>query len=66
MKDFKQESLLHNFRNYFLKYLFVLRERESAHEPGRERRGEKIPHSLCTEGTEPDVGFDLTNREIVT
>ena len=33
----------------------------------REREGrERIPSRLCAVSTEPDVGFDLKNQEIMT
>ena len=32
----------------------------------RERGRERIPSRLCTVITEPDVGLELTNREIMT
>ena len=31
-----------------------------------ERGREGLPSGLCAERAEPDVGLDLTNREIVT
>ena len=44
------------------------RERESAHEQGRdrERRRERIPSRLLAVSTEPDKGLRLTNLEIMT
>ena len=33
---------------------------------GRERGRERIPSRLHTVSTEPDVGLDLTNHEIMT
>ena len=49
-------------------YLFVLRETETVGvgEGQRERGRERIPSRLHTTSTEPDVGFELTNREIMT
>ena len=32
----------------------------------RERRRERIPSKLCTVRVEPDVGLELTDREIIT
>ena len=32
----------------------------------REREIERIPRRLCTVSTEPDVGLELTNREVMT
>ena len=50
-------------------YLFIW-ERQREHEQGRgkkrERGRERIPSRLCTVITEPDVGLELTNREIMT
>ena len=40
------------------------REREMQIERGKEK--ERIPGRLCTVSTEPDVGFNLLNREIMT
>ena len=48
-----------------LLYLF-LRETEQAGEGQRERERERIPSRLHTVSTEPDVGLELTNREIMT
>ena len=46
-------------------YLFILRERERerAHkrEEGQREGKTKIPSRLCTIGTEPDLGLELTN-----
>ena len=33
---------------------------------GRERGRERIPSRLCAVNTEPDVGLEPTNHEIVT
>ena len=52
----------------FLKFfLFILRESLSTGGGGaeREREREKIPSSFRVVRTEPDVGLQLTNREIV-
>ena len=41
--------------------------RKSESGVGAEReRGERIPSRLSTVGTEPDVGLELTNCEIMT
>ena len=32
----------------------------------REREGQKIPSTLCADSSEPNVGLELTNREIMT
>ena len=42
------------------------RERVQAGEGQGERERERIPSRLCTVSTEPDVGLDPTNQEIVT
>ena len=49
-------------------YLFILREREQGRgrERERERGRERIPSRLHTLSAEPDVGLEVTNREIVT
>ena len=41
---------------------------EKEREPGRvrERERERIPSRFCAVSAEPDVGLDLTNREIIT
>ena len=44
-------------------FLFIFRERERRRGRGRER--ERIPSSLCAVSTEPDVGLDPTNCEIM-
>ena len=50
---------------FFIKfYLFILRERLSRQ--GAQRGREKIPSRLCTVSREPDMGFELTNCEIMT
>ena len=44
-----------------------MRERKSASREEAERRREtKIPTTLCTVSAEPDMGLELTNREILT
>ena len=35
-------------------------------EEGRERGRERIPGRLCTVSTEPDVGLEFMNHEIMT
>ena len=46
----------------------LLRERESEREQGRgrERRRERIPSRLRAVSTEPDVGLERTNHDVVT
>ena len=50
--------------------MFILRQRERVSGQGAEREGEvereRIPHKHHTVSAEPDVGFYLTNPEIVT
>ena len=45
---------------FFIKFIYRERERERSRERGR------IPSRLHTVNTEPDVGFELTNHEIMT
>ena len=55
-----------NFLFFFFKFIY-LRERERAQTGwGRERRRDRIPSRLCTVSTEPDLGLELVNREIMT
>ena len=48
--------------------MFIYVERESLHkqEGGRERRRERIPSRLRAVSTEPNVGLDLMNREVMS
>ena len=49
--------------------LFTYFEREREHKSGegqRERGRERIPSRLHTTSTEPDVGLEPTNHEIMT
>ena len=48
----------------FFNLVFIYFERKSRGEA--EREGDRIPSRLCTSGTEPDVGLEPTNCEIVT
>ena len=54
----------------FFYFLFVLREREPENAcewgTGRDRGRERIPSQLHAVSAEPNVGVELTNREIVT
>ena len=52
------------FSFVFFKFVCLLREREM--EGGAERDRERIPSRLHTVSTEPDVGFELMNPEIMT
>ena len=40
--------------------------REKEHRKGTERGRQRIPGRLCIVITEPDVGLELTNSEIMT
>ena len=42
------------------------KEREHKHGRGRERGRERVPSRLCTVSTEPHMGLNLTNPEMVT
>ena len=44
------------------------RERDSMHEQRRhrERRRERIPSRRCAVSTEPNMGLEPTNRELMT
>ena len=51
----------------FKVYLFILRESPHKWGGGKRKKGrEKIPSRLGAVGAEPDVGLELTNREIMT
>ena len=41
------------------------REREHEHGRGKEREGERTPSRLHTTYTEPDMGLELMNHEIM-
>ena len=50
---------------FFLKLLFILRERDRREwGRGRERERKRIPNRLHTVSAEPDEGHDPTNYEI--
>ena len=53
------------FLNFFNVYLF-LRQRETEHERGRGRHRMEAGFRLWAISPEPDVGLELTDREIVT
>ena len=59
---------MENSNLFFFLSLFVCFERktERDHEQGRGRGREGIPSRLHTVSTEPDVGLELTNPEIMT
>ena len=50
--------------------MFIYSERETAstqaREGQRERERERVPSRLHVVSTEPDIGLDLTNQEIMT
>ena len=51
--------------NFFLMFIYFERERERAGD--KQREGEiEYPSSLLTVSTEPGVGLDLMNPEIMT
>ena len=54
----------------FLKFIYLFwereRERERENRGGAGREGERIPSRLHTVSTEPNVGLELTNCEIMT
>ena len=64
-----EAQILVFFKIFFNVYLF-LRQRETEHEwgRGRERGRHRIRSRLQAPAvnTEPDAGFELTNREIMT
>ena len=47
-------------------FVFGLFLREQASRGGAEREGDRIPGRFRAVSTEPDVGLELTNREITT
>ena len=47
-------------------YLFILKGREHEQGRSRERGRERIPSRLHTVNTEPEVGLESTNREVMT
>ena len=47
-------------------YLFIYLFLERGGERGRERERERIPSRLHAVSTEPDIGLDLGNHEIMT
>ena len=53
--------------NLFKKCLFIFeRERQRTSRGGAVREGEGIPNRLCDVSTEPNVGLDPTDYEIMT
>lgn len=58
-KDLKDSS------SSFLKFILKERECEWSRGRGRERAGRENP-SFCPVSAEPDMGLELTNREIMT
>ena len=53
---------------FFLMFLLFIFERERVHEwvRGREREGQRILSGLCTDNSEPDVGLEPTNCEMMS
>ena len=46
--------------------MFVYFEREHEQGRGSEKGRERIPSRLCAASTEPDIGLELKNCEIMT
>ena len=46
--------------------MFILRERARVGEGQKERERERIPSRLYAVSAKPNVGLELTNREIMT
>ena len=61
---FPYSSMIH-FLKFFL-YLFILRDRARVGEGQRERKRENPKQALSAISTEPDVGLDLTNCDIMS
>ena len=51
---------------YFFKFIYLETESVSRGEAETERKRERIPSILHTVSTEPDVGLEPTNCEIMT
>ena len=51
---------------YFISLFFFFLEKEKESRGGAERDGERIPSRLQALSSEPDMGLDLMNREIMT
>ena len=58
-------NYVHNVWNFFLS-LFIYFDRERPWGEGAEREAERIPSTLTAASTEPNVGLNPTNREIMT
>ena len=56
--------LIELFIYLFIKFIYF--ERENMNGGGAERGRNRIPSRLCTFNTEPGMGLELTNREIMT
>ena len=62
-----QESCSYRLPFSFLKFLFILKEREITSRGGAEKKeAERIPSRLHTISMEPDVELKPTNHEIIT
>ena len=57
---------LWHLKKFFLKFIFWETERIWAGEGQRDRRRHRIRSRLWVTSTEPDAGFKLTSREIMT
>ena len=55
-----------HFFFFFLTFIYLLRERESKQERGRERGGERIPSRLHAVSAEPNAELELRKCEIMT
>ena len=53
------------FMYLFLKYFCFILGKAQAGE-GQGKGGQRIQSGLCADGSEPDGGLELTNREIAT
>ena len=51
---------------HFFKFIYFERKRAHKQGRGRERRRERISSRLHAVSTEPDMGLNLTNLEIMT
>ena len=47
-------------------FMYFEREREKVQAGERQRERERVPSRLLTVSTEPDMGLQFTNREIMT
>ena len=68
-KDVQGVFNVEMFDFFFFFYVYIC-ERESRHvhasRDGPEREGQSFQSGLCADSRQPDVGLELTNREIMT